>query len=101
MILVIFYRVCVDVTELTRNCDPVLRQPDPGRGKELYAAGQYLPLLWAVGKHLEEALIGTPAFSEAFFQLDGHLDGSSCGLAIFEGLVLLSSEELRETQACR
>lgn len=104
MILAIFYRVCVYVTELARNCSPVLRQPDPGRGKELYAAGQYLTLLWAMGKHPilpEQALIRTSAFSEAFFQLDGHLDGSSCGLAIFEGPFLLSSEELRETQACR
>lgn len=94
-----FCRDCVNVTELTRNYRPVLRQPDPGRGKGWYAAGQCLPLLRTMGKHPvlpEQALIRTPDFSEAFFHPEGHLDGSSSGLAIFEGLVLLCSEELGE-----
>lgn len=60
MTLVMFRRECVDVTELTRNRDPVLRHPDPRREKELYAAAiavchETAPVL------LKQALIGTPA----------------------------------------
>lgn len=40
-----------DQIVLVRDCDPVLRQANPCRGRELYEAGQGPPLLRTMGKH--------------------------------------------------
>lgn len=63
-IMVMFCRECVDVTELTRNCGPALRQPDPGREKNCTLQVGICHCCGPWGKHpvlLEQALMGTPA----------------------------------------